>query len=115
MHVRSSRGRGGKWATTTSTMGWPDLVAVRGPHLVAIELKTDAGVATDDQLLWLRRFSRVVGGRAWLVRPSDPTWETFVTWLRHPVEAPRLYGVTPSAVEGALQSATSHPQEGAAT
>lgn len=92
MHVRRSRGRRGKWTTATSADGWPDLTAMRGALVLGIELKTDAGDPTAEQLEWLARFSRLVGGRAWIIRPSDPEWDVFVRWLREPETAPRRHG-----------------------
>lgn len=92
MHVRRTRGKGGKWTTSTSQPGWPDLVALRGAHVLGIELKSETGKPTEQQLEWLGRFSRLVGGRGWLVTPADPSWETFVGWLRDPVDAPRRHG-----------------------
>lgn len=92
MHVRRSRGRHGSWTTATSADGWPDITAMRGPHVLGIELKTDVGTPTGEQLEWLARFARIVGGRAWIIRPSNPEWDTFVTWLRDPSSAPRRHG-----------------------
>lgn len=92
MHVRRTRGKGGLWTTSTSQPGWPDLVALRGGLIVGIELKSETGRPTAEQLEWLARFSRLIGGRAWLVTPSDPAWDTFVAWIRDPMNAPRRHG-----------------------
>lgn len=92
MHVRRTRGKGGMWTTSTSQPGWPDLVALRGGLVLGIELKSETGKVTVEQLEWLGRFSRLVGGRAWLVTPSDPAWDTFVGWIRDPMSAPRRHG-----------------------
>lgn len=92
MHVRRTRGKGGAWTTSTSKPGWPDLVALRGGLILGIELKSETGSPTPEQLEWLARFSRLVGGRGWVVTPSDPAWDTFVSWLRDPITAPRRHG-----------------------
>lgn len=91
MHVRRTVGRGKQWTTSTSAKGWPDLVALRGPWLVAIEVKTDVGKITPEQIEWLHRFSLLAGGRAWVIRPGDD-WDTIVGWLRNPADAPRCHG-----------------------
>lgn len=91
-HVRRTRGRHGEWTTSTSHAGWPDLVALRGALILSIELKSETGSPTDEQLEWLARFARLIGGRAWIVTPVDPEWDTFVRWLRDPEHAPRRHG-----------------------
>lgn len=92
MHVRRTRGKGGGWTTSTSSPGWPDLVALRGGLVLGIELKSETGSPTDDQLEWLARFARLVGGRGWIVTPADPEWDVFTRWLRQPEHAPRRHG-----------------------
>lgn len=77
MHVRRSIGkRGGArgWQTTTSIDGWPDLLLwnVKRPErgLIALELKSDSGTATDEQLRVLAEL-QAAGVRTMLARPSD--------------------------------------------
>lgn len=84
------------WRTPTTAKGIPDLVAVRGPFLVAIEVKGDKGLVGAEQLQWLTRFSVLAGGRAWLLRPRDDI-QQIVGWLRDPQSAPRVYGFTPTS------------------
>jgi hypothetical protein len=62
--------------------GFPDLIAVRtnpAPHLLVIELKSEAGTLSDDQKIWLQMFSRVPGVQVMLLRPSS--WRDVEKWL----------------------------------
>lgn len=79
------------WRTGTTAVGWPDLVALRGPWIVAIEVKSDTGRATTQQLDWLRRFAALDSGLAWLVAPSLDI-QTLARWLQYPQLAPAVHG-----------------------
>lgn len=51
MHVRRSIGKGQRWTTATSIVGWPDLFLYhpgRGWHC-AVELKSQSGKTTPEQ------------------------------------------------------------------
>lgn len=51
MHVRRSIGKGQRWTTTTSIVGWPDLFLYhpgKGWHC-AVELKSQSGKTTPEQ------------------------------------------------------------------
>lgn len=85
------------WRTGTTWKGWPDLVALRGTFLLAIECKLDAGRADREQLDCLTRFSVVAGARAWLLRPRDDIAQV-VAWMRDPVHAPRTFGFDPQTL-----------------
>lgn len=54
-----------------SAAGFPDLTLVRKAHLIFVELKTDSGRPTADQLNWLDdlRDVRTVAAELW--RPAD--------------------------------------------
>lgn len=54
-----------------SPAGFPDIVAIRGRRLLALELKTLAGEATPEQLAWLRAFEGVEAVDAAVLRPSN--------------------------------------------
>lgn len=79
------------WRTPTTAKGIPDVIAVRGAYTVAIEVKSDRGAVGAEQLVWLRDWSYLAGGRAWLLRPRDD-FQTIVGWLRNPADAPRVHG-----------------------
>lgn len=66
------RGKTGKgaWRTNAAT-GFPDLVLVRPPTLLFLELKAGHGTATAEQLMWLDALARVPGVVALVVTPSD--------------------------------------------
>ena len=51
--------------------GFPDLVAIRGSELWLVELKSDRGKATAEQLGWLRALSAVTRVRFAIWRPRD--------------------------------------------
>lgn len=52
--------------------GWPDLVLVRRPDVLFVELKSDAGKVDDDQRSWLDDLL-ACGQRVYVWRPSDWT------------------------------------------
>lgn len=79
------------WRTGTTAKGWPDLVALRGEHLVAIEVKSDTGRPKPEQIEWLARFASLGCGMAWLVTPSLDT-QLLASWLQYPHRAPPRYG-----------------------
>lgn len=87
------------WRTGTTAEGWPDLVALRRDQLVAIEVKSQRGKATDAQLVWLQRFALLPCARAWILRPSDDV-RTVAGWLRDPANAPRVHGWSPTTPGG---------------
>lgn len=79
LHVRRTVGRGRRWTTSTNLIGWPDLLAWRPGRIVAIELKSEGGKPTAEQVAVLGSLSAAgVEGR--VVRPSD--WDGLVEWLR---------------------------------
>lgn len=53
-----------------SDPGWPDLVLVRPPELVFVELKTDRGRLRAAQTAWLERLA-ACGQEVYVWRPSD--------------------------------------------
>jgi hypothetical protein len=59
-HFRPARTAGG-WATAVQAdgAGFPDLVLVRGPELLLVELKTDRGRVRPEQREWLDAFEQV--------------------------------------------------------
>lgn len=57
-----------------SPAGWPDLVLVRGPRLIAAELKSERGRVRPEQRVWLDALSQVAGAETYLWRPS--AWAT---------------------------------------
>lgn len=50
--------------------GWPDLVLVRRPDVLFVELKSDAGKVDDDQQRWLDDLM-ACGQRVYVWRPRD--------------------------------------------
>ncbi|MDN4611932.1 VRR-NUC domain-containing protein [Arthrobacter burdickii] len=50
--------------------GFPDLLAVRGPRLVVIELKTETGRIASEQVEWMQNFE-AAGAEAYVWRPRD--------------------------------------------
>lgn len=71
-HVRPTVGRGKQWTTGTNVKGWPDLTLwhpERGRFLV-VELKTDTGKLTSEQVVLLDELRQVyLDVRVW--RPSQ--------------------------------------------
>lgn len=79
LHVRRTIGRGRKWVTSTNLVGWPDLLAWCPGRVVAIELKSESGKATPEQLDVLATLA-AAGIECRVIRPSD--WGSLVEWLR---------------------------------
>lgn len=81
------------WRTPTTTRGWPDFVALRGRHVVAVEVKDGSGRLTPEQRVWLDRFADLDAGHAWLIRPGD--LQQMARWLHDPDNAPTIHGYEP--------------------
>lgn len=79
------------WRTGNTAKGWPDLVCLRGPWIVAIEVKAEGGRLRPEQGPWLERFARIPGGRAWVLDPTDDL-DVVKAWLNTPAAAPRRHG-----------------------
>lgn len=98
MHVRRMFQKDRRvWMTGTSESGWPDVTALRGAYVLALELKRKGNYASPEQVTWLDRFSLLPYGRALVLRPSDD-WPTVCGWLRFPASAPRRHGYTTKVV-----------------
>lgn len=72
MHVRRTIGKGHRWTTSTSVVGWPDLFCWN-PTLgrrLAIELKSATGRLTAEQTVVLDELERS-GVETLVVRPGD--------------------------------------------
>lgn len=71
-HTRRTVGRGHRWTTATSVIGWPDLTlwSERQQRLIFAELKTDRGRVTDDQAAVLASLERA-GQEVHVWRPTD--------------------------------------------
>lgn len=70
----------GAWtAGARNAAGLPDLILVRRPRLVWVELKSDRGTLRPEQTVWLEEL-RASGQEVYLWRPSD--WETIERVLR---------------------------------
>ena len=59
--------------------GFPDLVLLRPPRLLFIELKTDRGRPTPGQCKWQTELNSIPGVHAFMFRPSD--WDRLVSLL----------------------------------
>jgi hypothetical protein len=67
------------WNSMHSTGGFPDLVLVRRPRLLFVELKSQRGRVSEQQQAWLDDL-RAAGQQAFVWRPAD--WDTIVEVLR---------------------------------
>lgn len=71
-HSRPAWVREGRMVTALSGhTGLPDLIMVKAPRLVVVELKTQTGQLTEEQRNWLQAFAEVPGCRAFVWRPAD--------------------------------------------
>lgn len=61
-----------KWRTPVTSKGFPDLLLMRGPELVILELKSETGKTTPEQDAWLDRWRKVSSARyVGVCRPRD--------------------------------------------
>jgi VRR-NUC domain len=79
-HFRPARTAQG-WRTPVQAdgAGFPDLIAVRGPRLIAAELKSERGKLRPEQAQWLEAF-QAAGAEARIWRPDD--WAAIEERLR---------------------------------
>lgn len=72
LHVRRTIGKGRKWTTATSVVGWPDLFLwhPKQQRRIGAELKSETGKATVEQLEVLATLA-ASGVETFLWRPSD--------------------------------------------
>ena len=82
IHHRPARRAQGKWTTATqgnSAKGFPDVVAVRPPRVLWLELKTERGRVSVEQNSWLDLL-RASGQEAHVLRmPRD--WSSFTALI----------------------------------
>jgi hypothetical protein len=89
-HVRKSIGKGRKWTTSTSVVGWPDVAMWHetARRLLFAELKSESGKTTAEQLAVLASLA-AAGAEVHLWRPSD--WDEIARTLdprRQPPPSP---------------------------
>lgn len=65
----ASPGKDGKWRGLANA-GWPDIIAIRGKRMLALELKSEKGKATPAQRRWLTLLHHA-GAEEWIVTPSS--------------------------------------------
>lgn len=70
-HWRWNHIRRSDQAISQGDPGWPDIVAIRGPELIAVELKSAAGRYQPGQEGWLEAFAGVRHISAVTWRPAD--------------------------------------------
>ena len=71
-HSRSSLMRSGRWATALQgAPGLPDLILVRAPRCLFVELKTQTGKVSDHQQQWLTELMGCPGVEMYILRPGD--------------------------------------------
>jgi hypothetical protein len=103
----------GSWRTGSTWVGKPDLIAVRPPRVVVIEVKAKGGTASEQQIASLSLWSLVPCARAWLLPPGVVSDELVQAWIRRPGTAPAAFGFTPMTHEEALKVlATSAQRKG---
>lgn len=64
-----------KWSVvhtfSRKVKGWPDLVLVRPPEMVCLELKSQNGNPSSEQIEWIRKLDKCPGVVGRIVKPSD--------------------------------------------
>ncbi len=92
-HTYPLRTRDG-WRTGSTLKGKPDLIALRPPIELAIEVKTGEGVLAAEQRAVLSLYAQLPHARAWVLRSTMP-WPMITGWLQDPQAAPRVHGFDP--------------------
>lgn len=90
-HVYLMPTKNGGYRTSTTAVGWPDLVCLRREWVVACEVKGIRTAVGPGQIEWLERFAEIPTGRAWMLRPQCD-WQAIVRWMAYPLQAPRRFG-----------------------
>lgn len=91
-HVYPLRTRDG-WRTAHTLQGWPDLTAFHPKRwMLAVEVKVPPDTLKTEQRAVLSLWAEIPCARAWVVKPNDPPWSTFLEWLANPKDAPQVYG-----------------------
>lgn len=71
LHIRKTRGKGGKWTTSTNLVGWPDLQLMRPGQIIWAELKVPPNKLEPEQEVMLE-FLRSLGvGEVYVWYPGD--------------------------------------------
>lgn len=83
--TRRTIGRGKKWTTATSCVGWPDCVFFGPRGHFYVEVKSETGKVTADQER-VHALLRESGQRVYVWRPSD--WDAAVRVFRGDEDAP---------------------------
>jgi hypothetical protein len=98
----------GFWRTGSTLKGKPDLIAVRPPRLLAIEVKGENTALEEPQRAVLSLYAEIPCARSWVIRPQDPPWPLVQRWIQRPnppegegEPAPRTYGFEPMDVADA--------------
>jgi len=66
------------WDSRHSEAGFPDIIAVRGDRMLALECKSSKGVVTQAQRNWLEALEQVRWSTAAVVRPAPDLQEVEV-------------------------------------
>lgn len=65
---------------TPAAKGFPDLVCLRPPSMVVLEVKSLSGKASPEQKMWINAFDQVPGCEAYVVHPGH--WPQLVDLAR---------------------------------
>ena len=90
-HTYPLRTSGGQWRTGSTLKGKPDLLALRPPWMLAIELKAKGGTLAEVQRAVLSVFAAMPQARAWVLYETAPT-RMLTTWIAEPEAAPATHG-----------------------
>lgn len=71
VHTYRTKVGPGQWRTATTENGVPDLMLMRPPSLVFLEVKAQKGTAAPEQIAWIADAQACTGVEAYIVRPTD--------------------------------------------
>lgn len=70
-HAERGRGRAGDWMTNTGDAGLPDWLFIRPPLVLFVELKTEKGSASPEQVRVIAALQKCTRVEAYFVPPHD--------------------------------------------
>ena len=103
-YVFTMQTKDGRWLTSTTLKGLPDIMAVGHGHTLWIEVKGAHGAISAAQVIILDRFAELVPtNRCWILDPTDD-WQAIANWIARPEDAPRRFGWSPGLLDWAQKN-----------
>jgi|GEM_PF-2190593 hypothetical protein len=96
----------GRWLTSTTLKGLPDIMAVGHGCTLWIEVKGPHTAISAAQVIVLDFFAGACPtNRCWLLQPTDD-WQMIANWIARPLDAPQRYGWSAALLDWAQKNPT---------